>query len=142
VAFCTIPLYIILRREWGAIGLAIASAIAILIYVGILGWLQRRRFSREAAIRGDRLDRVGGFLRASLCMAFATGIAIAGGLGIRLLLPRTIQNMDFFIVLMRTGLGIYVFIARQLGIPEFAELEGMLVRRLKLLSGNRTKPQR
>lgn len=101
MAFCTIPLYIILRREWGAIGLAIASAIAILIYVGILGWLQRRRFSREAAIRGDRLDRVGGFLRASLCMAFATGIAIAGGLGIRLLLPRTIQSMDFVIVLTR-----------------------------------------
>jgi len=66
VALCSIPLYIILRREWGAIGLAIASAIAILIYVGLLGWLQRRRFSREAAIRGDRLDRVGGFLRASL----------------------------------------------------------------------------
>jgi len=69
-------------------------------------------------------------------------------LGIRLLLPRAIQNMDFFIVLMRSlilcgiGLGIYVFIARQLGIREFAEVEGMLVRRLKLLSGNRTKPQR
>jgi hypothetical protein len=64
-----------------AIGLAIASAIAILIYVGLLGWLQRRRFSREAAIRGDRLDRVGGFLRASLCMAFATGVAHHRGIG-------------------------------------------------------------
>ena len=146
VAFCTIPLYIILRREWGAIGLAIASAIAILIYVAVLGWLQRRRFSREAAIRGDRLDRVGGFLSASLRMASATGVAIAGGLAIRSLLPHV--NMDFLIVLMRslilcaTGLGIYVFVARQLGVREFAEVEGMLVRRLKLLGLNRTKLQR
>jgi putative peptidoglycan lipid II flippase len=148
VAFCTIPLYIVLRREWGAIGLAIASAIAILTYVGVLGWLQRRRFSREAALRGDRLDRVGGFLSASLCMAFATGVAIGGGLAIRLLLPRVLLNMDFFIVLLRSvilcgfGLGIYVFVARQLGVREFAEVEGMFVRRLKLLGGNRTKPQR
>jgi len=138
----------VLRREWGTIGLAIASAIAILTYVGVLGWLQRRRFSREAAIRGDRLDRVGGLSNVSLRMAFATGVAIAGGLLIRLVLPHFLLNMDFFIVLTRSlvlcgiGLGIYVFVARQLGIREFAEVEGMLVRRLKLLARNRTEPQR
>jgi hypothetical protein len=55
--------------------------------------------------------------------------------------------MDFFIVLTRSlilcgiGLGIYVFVARQLGVREFAEVEGMLVRRLKLLARNRTEPR-
>jgi putative peptidoglycan lipid II flippase len=147
VAFGTIPLYIVLRREWGAIGLAIASAIAILMYVTVLGWLQRRRFRREAATEGDRLDRVSGFLRASLSMAFATGVAIAGGLVTRRVLPHVLLNMDFFIVVLRSlilcgiGLGLYVFVARQLGVREFAEVEGMLVRRLKILGGNRTKPE-
>jgi putative peptidoglycan lipid II flippase len=148
VAFSTIPLYIVLRREWGAIGLAVASAIAILTYVAVLGWLQRRRFHREAAMQGDRLDRVRGFLRASLSMALATGVAIAGGSAMRRVLPHVLLNMDFFIVLLRSlilcgiGLGIYVFVARQLGIREFAEVEGMLVRRLKILGDYRSKFER
>jgi putative peptidoglycan lipid II flippase len=147
VAFCTIPLYIVLRREWGAMGLAIASAIAILTYVAVLGWLQRRRFRREAATQGDRLDRVSGFLRASLSMAFATGVAIAAGLVTRRVLPHVLLSMDFFIVVLRglilcgIGLGLYVFVARQLGVRELAEVEGMLVHRLKILGGNRTKPE-
>src|SRR6185369_8519575 len=44
VAFVLVPFYIVMRQQWGAIGLAIASAVAILIYVLLLGWLQHRRF--------------------------------------------------------------------------------------------------
>ncbi len=54
VAFLMAPLYVLLRHQWGAIGLAIASSIAILVYVLLLGWLQHRRFAREAAASGPR----------------------------------------------------------------------------------------
>ena len=55
IAILTLPLYVVLRQQWGAIGLAIASSIAILVYVLVLGWLQYRRFEREAAARGATL---------------------------------------------------------------------------------------
>ena len=54
VAIAAVPLYVVLRRHWGAIGLATASSIAILVYVLALGWLQRRRFEREAATSGQK----------------------------------------------------------------------------------------
>ena len=76
VAFCAVPLYVLLRQQNGAIGLAIASAIAIVVYVLLLGWLQYRRFSREAAARGDSLDRVYGMLDPALRMGLACGTAI------------------------------------------------------------------
>jgi hypothetical protein len=87
VAFCAVPLYVLLRQQNGAIGLAIASAIAIVVYVLLLGWLQYRRFSREAAARGDSLDRVDGMLDPALRMGLACGTAIGAGFLIRLLLP-------------------------------------------------------
>jgi putative peptidoglycan lipid II flippase len=48
VAFGMVPFYIFLRQGWGAIGLAIASVVAIIIYVLLLGWLQRRRFKLDS----------------------------------------------------------------------------------------------
>ena len=132
VAFCAVPLYVLLRQQYGAIGLAIASAIAIVVYVLLLGWLQYRRFSREAAARGDSLDRVYGMLDPALRMGFACGTAIGGGFLIRLLLPQFLLGMDFPSILVRSGtlcfvgLGFYLIIARLLGIHELAEIQQLL----------------
>jgi putative peptidoglycan lipid II flippase len=146
VAFCAVPLYVVLRREYGATGLAVASAIAILVYVLLLGWLQYRRFSREAAARGDSLDRVDGMLGPALRMAFACAAAIAGGLVIRALLPPFLLRMDFFVVLMRSGmlclvgLGIYLVIARLLRIEELSEAKRLIRCKLSYETLLRHKP--
>jgi putative peptidoglycan lipid II flippase len=135
VAFCAVPLYVLLRQEYGAIGLAIASAVAILLYVLLLGWLQYRRFRREATARADSLDRVHGMLGPALRMAFACAAAIIGGLVIRSVLPQIFLRMDFYVVLLRSGmlcfvgLGIYLVIARLLRIDELSEVQGMIARK-------------
>ena len=52
IAFVMVPLYVVLRQHWGAIGLAIASSVAILVYV-LAPWLaaapslRARGFSEE-----------------------------------------------------------------------------------------------
>ena len=136
VAFCAVPLYVVLRREYGAIGLAVASAIAILVYVLLLGWLQYRRFSREAAAREDSLDRVDGMLGPALRMALACAIAITVGLVIRSLLPDFLLRMDLDVILLRSGmlcligLGIYCVIARLLNIHELSEIQRLMNRKL------------
>ncbi len=85
IAFLMAPLYVVLRHQWGAIGLAIASSIAIVVYVLLLGWLQHRRFEREAAAKAATLDGAPGMLGAALRLAAAAGIAIGIGFGARLL---------------------------------------------------------
>jgi putative peptidoglycan lipid II flippase len=146
VAFCAVPLYIVLRRGYGPIGLAVASAIAILVYVLLLGWLQYRRFSREAAVRKDSLDRVDGMLGPALRMAFACAAAISGGLVIRFLLPQFLLRMDLFLVLLRSGmlcfvgLGIYLVIARLLRIEELSEAKRLISCKLSYETLLRHKP--
>ena len=136
VAFCAVPIYVLLRQKYGAIGLAIASAIAILTYVLLLGWLQYRRFSREAAARADSLDRVCGMVGPALRMGFACATAITGGLVIRFLLPQFLLRMDLNVILLRSamlcfvGLGIYFVIARLLKIHELSEIQLLINRKL------------
>jgi putative peptidoglycan lipid II flippase len=138
VAFLTVPLYVLLRRQWGAIGLAIASSAAILLYVLLLGWLQHRRFEQEAAAKGTTLRDVPGMLSAALRLAVAAGIAIGIGLGIRALLLQFLPGMHLTEVLLRAtvlctvGLCIYFALARLLGIQELAALERMLLRKFRL----------
>ena len=132
VAFCAVPLYVLLRRQHGAIGLAVASAIAILVYVLLLGWLQYRRFRREAAARADSLDRVRGMLGPGLRMALACGAGIGAGLLMRPLLPQFLLGMDFLTVLLRSGalclvgLAVYLAAAQLLGVGELAEFRKIL----------------
>jgi putative peptidoglycan lipid II flippase len=136
VAFCAVPIYVLLRQKYGTIGLAIASSIAILTYVLLLGWLQYRRFSHEAAARGDSLDRVGGMLGPALRMAFACAAAIGGGLAVRFFLPQFLLGMDLFVLLVRggilclVGLGIYLIIAWLLRIKELSEMRRVLGHKL------------
>jgi putative peptidoglycan lipid II flippase len=137
VAFLTVPLYIVLRWQWGGIGLAIASSVAILIYVLLLGWLQYRRFQREAAAKGTSLRDVPSMLDGAVRLAAAAGIATGVGLGVRVLLLQFLPGMDLTVVIGRTtvlcaiGLGIYLACARFFGIDELAKLERMLLRKFK-----------
>jgi putative peptidoglycan lipid II flippase len=145
VALCAVPLYVLLRRQYGAIGLAIASAISVLVYVLLLGWLQYRRFSREAAARATSLDRVHGMLEPGLRMALACAVAIAVGILIRRLLPQFLVGMEFSIVLLRSGmlclvgLTVYLATAQLLGVGELKEMRRMLGGKLAQLEFLRQK---
>jgi putative peptidoglycan lipid II flippase len=138
VAFLTAPLYVVLRHQWGAIGLAIASSVAILVYVLLLGWLQHRHFEREAAAKGATLHGVPGMLKAAARLAVAAGIAIGVGLRVRIFLFQFLPGMHLGVMLMRAsilcviGVGIYLGLARLFGISELAELKRLLIRRLRL----------
>jgi putative peptidoglycan lipid II flippase len=138
IAFVMVPFYVVLRQNWGAIGLAIASSVAILIYVLLLGWLQHRRFEREAATRGTTLSDVPGMLNGALRLAVAAGVAIGIGLAVRAQLLELVPGVLLPAILIRAavlcavGIGTYVTLARILGVRELTEIEGMLLRRLKL----------
>jgi len=136
IAFLAVPLYVVLRQQCGAIGLAIASSIAILIYVLLLGWLQYRLFEREAAARDTNLKAVPGMLGAAFGLAVATGLAIGAGLYLRYLLLQFLPGMQISAILMRAtllcafGIAIYLAVARLLGVTELARLQRLLSRRL------------
>jgi putative peptidoglycan lipid II flippase len=137
VTIVLIPLYVLLRQHFGAVGLAVASSTSILVYVMLLGWLQRRRFEREAEAKGANLDRVHGMLDTSLRLALATAVAIGIGLLLRPMLLVLLPNNDLLSLLGRAsalcaiGLGIYVLLAQILGVKEVGEIERMalLIRR-------------
>ncbi|MGP8121807.1 MAG: murein biosynthesis integral membrane protein MurJ [Xanthobacteraceae bacterium] len=141
VAFATVPLYVALRRSLGAIGLAIASSVAILVYVFLLGWLQHRRFAREAAARGASLDDGPGLLKAALQLAVAAGVAIGAGWGVRMLVLQVLPGVQLVdvaaraVVLSAVGLGIYWGCARLFGVRDLADLRAMVVQRLKPAPG-------
>ena len=139
IAFVMVPFYVVLRQNWGAIGLAIASSVAILVYVLLLGWLQYRRFEREAAARGTTLSDVPGMLNGALRLAVAAGVAIGIGLAVRAQLLELVPSVLLPAILIRAtvlcavGIGTYVTLARILGVRELIEIEGTLLRRLKLV---------
>jgi putative peptidoglycan lipid II flippase len=138
IAFVMVPLYVVLRQNWGTIGLAIASSVAILVYVFLLGWLQYRRFEREAAARGTTLHDLPGMLNGALRLAVAAGVAIAIGLAVRAQLVELVPGVHLTAILIRAtvlcavGIGTYVVFARILGVRELIEIEAILLRKLKL----------
>ena len=99
-----IPLYVVLRQYWGAVGLAVASSVSILVYVMLLGWLQRRRFEREAKAKGTTLDNVPGMLDTAVRLAAATAVAIAVGLALRPMLIQLLPDNHVAALYMRAGL--------------------------------------
>jgi putative peptidoglycan lipid II flippase len=138
IAFVMVPFYVVLRQNYGAIGLAIASSAAILVYVLLLGWLQYRRFEHEAAARGMTLRDVPGMLNGALRLAVAAGLAIAIGLAVRAQLLELVPGVHLTAILVRptvlcaVGISTYVAIARILGVHELIEIEVILLRKLKL----------
>jgi putative peptidoglycan lipid II flippase len=136
VAFLSVPLYVALRLRWGAAGLAFASSTAMLVYVLLLGFLQRRRFEREAAARGSGLHSSDGMLGPALRLAAAAAVAIVAGLGLRALLLQWLPLTHLPALLLRAtllsavGLSIYLALARLFGIRELDTLQRMLLGRL------------
>ena len=138
IAFAMVPLYVVLRQNWGTVGLATASSVAILVYVFLLGWLQYRRFEHEAATRGTTLRDVPGMLNGALRLAVAASIAIAIGLAVRVQLLALFPGVHLTAILIRVtvlcavGISTYVACARILGVRELIEMELILLRKLKL----------
>ncbi|MGA7386598.1 MAG: murein biosynthesis integral membrane protein MurJ [Pseudolabrys sp.] len=138
IAFVMVPFYVVLRQNCGAIGLAIASSAAILVYVLLLGWLQYRRFEHEAAARGTTLVDVPGMLNGALRLAVAAGLAIVIGLAVRAQLLELVPGVHLTAILIRAtvlcavGISTYMAFARILGVRELIEIEVMLLRKLKL----------
>jgi len=136
IAAAAVPLYVALRRLDGAIGLAIASSVAITVYVALLGWLQRRRFEREAAARGTTLAETRGMLAAVSRMAAAAAIASGLALWLRGPVLHWLPGMTLAPVLLRAvllcslGLGMYVALAHLFGVRDLAELKTLLMHRL------------
>lgn len=136
IAFLSLPLYIFCREHWGAIGLAIASAIAILTYVLALGWLQWRRFAWEAAARGGALKDEPGMLDGALRLAAAAAAAIGGGLVARAFLLSVLPGVGLFALMLRgavlcaLGISIYALLARWFGVHEIVEIEQKILRKL------------
>ena len=137
VAFAMVPLYVVLRQHWGAIGLAVASSMAILVYVLLLGWLQYRRFCREAIVRGVTLNDVPGMLLAALQMAVAAGIAIGAGWGVRVWLLGLLPGVNVIaistraVTLCAVGVGIYLMLLRLLGVHELTSIASWVTRKFK-----------
>jgi putative peptidoglycan lipid II flippase len=133
-----VPVYIALREEGGVIGLAIASSAAIMIYVMTLGWLQRRRFEREATARGTTLEGTQGMLQTALRLGIAALVAIGLGLLTCAQLLRwlpdvyAVKVLGRAIILSSFGLCIYAAMARLLGVSEISEVQLLLVRKLRL----------
>ncbi|UGA41471.1 murein biosynthesis integral membrane protein MurJ [Bradyrhizobium quebecense] len=139
VAIVMVPLYVVLRQQYGTIGLAIASSTSIMVYVILLGWLQRRRFEKEAAARGTRLLRgsqemLGPVLRLAAAAAIATGL----GLIARTQLLSWLPDMDLATILLRAtllcmfGIGAYLGLARSFLVTDVIEFEVKLFRKLRL----------
>ena len=131
------PLYIVLRRHWGTIGLATASSVSITVYVLLLGFLQRRRFEREAAKHGTTLHGGPGMLNAALRLAAAAGIATCIGFAVRAALLQSLPGTDLEAIFVRAAVLCAVGYATAIlslifGIRELATFERMLLRRLKL----------
>ena len=139
IAFLLVPLYVELRHQMDAIGLAIASAIAILLYVLLLGWLQHRPIPTRGCSQGPHFNRCaqhagrsatvgGGRSRRNRCRASWS----------RICLVRQMPGMQLSAILMRAtvlcavGVGVYLAVARALGVSELGEIAGVLLRELRL----------
>ncbi|MGA2293332.1 murein biosynthesis integral membrane protein MurJ [Bradyrhizobium sp.] len=138
VAAIMVPVYVVLRRQAGAIGLAVASSTAIMVYVMLLGWLQRRRFEREAAARGANLDNSSNMLGGALRLALAAAIATGLGLVALTLAMQWLPGVHITAILLRAtllctfGIAAYGFLARLFVVSEVAEFEHILLRKLRL----------
>lgn len=136
IAAAMVPVYVVLRHAAGTAGLAIASSVAIIVYVAVLGLLQRRRFEREAAARGTTLDGSSALLPATLRLAAAAILAIGIGLALRLGLVHWLPGSHALAVILRAallcsvGVGAYALLAWLFGVTEIGDAARLLNRRI------------
>jgi putative peptidoglycan lipid II flippase len=137
IAVAMAPIYVGLRERSGAIGLAVASSAAIMIYVLALGWLQRRRFESEAIARGTTLEGTQGMLQAALRLGISALIATGLSLLARAELVQWLPDVQIATVLCRAvllcafGIGVYAGLARLLRVNEVSEVRLLLLRKLR-----------
>ncbi len=137
IAVVMTPFYVLLRQQAGAIGLAIASSAAIMIYVIVLGWLQRRRFEREALARGTTLEGSKGMLQAALRLGVAALAATGLSFLVRAQLWQWLPGMQIATVLCRAtllctfGIGAYAALAQLFRVDEIAEVRLLVLRKLR-----------
>jgi putative peptidoglycan lipid II flippase len=134
IAAAMVPLYVVLRQRVGATGLAIASSIAITVYVLLLGLLQRRRFEREVAAKAETLQgaaMLGATLRMALAALLASGLGLLARAGLLHWLPDT----HLLAVLLRAtllcafGVGAYVGLTYLFGVRDIADLRDIVWRK-------------
>jgi len=136
VAFAAVPLYVVLRLAYGATGLALASSIAITVYVLLLGFLQRRRFEREAVRAGTALAGPG-IAATALRLAIAAAIATAVGLGARQLALVALPGLELPVVIARatlicaTGVASYLLLAWLAGVSDLHDVFDLVTHRLR-----------
>jgi putative peptidoglycan lipid II flippase len=136
VAIITVPVYVVLRQQGGTIGLAIASSVSIMVYVMLLGWLQRRRFEREAAVRGVALERSSKMLGPALRLALAATVAASLGLVLRAHVMQWLPGTQITAILSRAaflctfGIAAYGAMAWLFGVGEVTEFGNVLLRKL------------
>jgi putative peptidoglycan lipid II flippase len=137
ITVAMVPVYVALREQAGAIGLAIASSVAIMIYVMVLGWLQRRRFESEAIASNTTLAGSQGMLPTALRLAMAALVAIGVGLLARTQLLRWLPDADAATVLGRASMlcilsiCIYAAMARLFRVEEISEIQLLLLRKMR-----------
>ena len=119
IAVCY-PLYLALRASWGEAGLALASTVAITVYVVALVLLLRHRFAGEAD----------GFGRYFVRMVPATGLGIAAGVGLRYALPPLPPLLGGAIFAMVAGL-VFAGAAWALRVEEAREVAGLVLGRVQ-----------
>ena len=136
IAVLAIPIYVVLRVHWDAIGLALASSAAITVYVFVLGWLEHRRFRQEAAARGTDLSAAPSILRGALQMACAAAVAIGVGLFGRVVLVEFLPGVALVDIVARAailcsvGLLIYFVATSVSGLSEAADAKEFVRSRL------------
>jgi putative peptidoglycan lipid II flippase len=136
ITILAVPAYVALRRQAGAIGLALASSLAITVYVAVLGLLQRRRFEREAAARGASLVGSERMLSPVLRMAAAAALASGLGLLLRAKLLSWLPDVTVGTILLRAmvlcsfGVSVYVALAYLFGVRDIADIKTIVMRKL------------
>ena len=136
ITILAVPAYVALRRQAGAIGLALASSLAITIYVAVLGFLQRRRFEREAAARGVTLGASEGMLSAVLRMAAAAAVASGLGLLLRGELLQWLPGTAVVTILLRAALlcsvgsSVYLTLVYIFGVRDLVDIRTAIVHKL------------
>ena len=114
------PLYPFLGQRWGTSGLALASSVAITVYVvALMIWL-RRSFPGVP-------DGYGSFF---LRILPALGLGVAAGLGLRAHLPIEAPLLRGAILAVVAS-GVYVAAALVFRVPDVSEVLGALGRRLR-----------
>jgi putative peptidoglycan lipid II flippase len=138
-AVASYPLYVLLRGELGLGGLAVASSAAILVYVGLLGWLLARELDRIALAESGAF---GLFFTRALC---ALGLSVGAGRLLLSFLPAGFGTGELWLRAgLAGGLSLAIFgaVAAASGMSELQTILASLRRGASGARGGRSKEGR